>query len=79
MLKNRIVHSQADYIFLIIRKPNGWQPSRVDQVPPGGEVLAEHYVASYAEAQDDLLRCNKLAMDRDLDQWGVILAPSGGL
>ena len=79
MIKNRIVQLQADYIFLIVRKPNGWQPTGVDEVPRGGEILSEQYVASYAEAYDDLVRCNKLALERDLNKWAVILAPSGGL
>jgi len=79
MLKNRIAHSQTDYLFLIIRKPRGWQPSSIADVPSGGEVLSEHFVASYAEAHEDLVRCNELAMSRDLHRWAVIQAPCGGL
>jgi hypothetical protein len=79
MIKNRIVQLQADYVFRVIRKPAGWQPCRFDQFPSGGEVIAECYVASYAEAYDDMVRCNRLALDRDLDQWAIIQAPCGGL
>ena len=79
MIKNRIVSTHADYIFVIVRKPNGWQASRIDEVPRGCEILSEQYVASYAEAYDDLVRCNRLSMERDLDQWAVIQAPSGCL
>ena len=79
MLQNRIVNSQADYLFLIVRKPEGWEPSRIEEVPRGGKVLSQQFVASYAEAYDDLVRCNKLALDRGLDKWAVIQALGGYL
>lgn len=79
MIKNRIVPTHADYIFLIVRKPLGWQPTTVDEVPPGGEPLEKQYVASYAEAHDDLVRCNQLSQDWGLDKWAVIQAPNGQL
>lgn len=79
MLKNRIVDAQTDYLFLVIRRPPGWQPRSIHDAPEGGEVLSEHCVASYAEALDDLVRCNELAIRGNLDRWAVIQAPSGGL
>lgn len=79
MIKNRIVQSQADYLFLILRKPEGWEPTRLDQVPPSGEILSEHYVASYAEAYDDMIRCNRIALERNLDKWSVIQHSGGSL
>ncbi|MFT5523623.1 MAG: hypothetical protein ACI9G1_002860 [Pirellulaceae bacterium] len=79
MIRNRVFHQHADFIFLVIRKPDGWEPTQFDDVPPRGEVLSEDFVASHAEAHDDLQRCNQLALDLKLDKWAVIQAPSGGL
>jgi hypothetical protein len=84
MITNRIVHLQADYIFRIIRKPNGWRPHQFDQAPSTGhllacEIISEDFVASYAEARDDLMRFNGQVLTHGLDQWAMIVAPSGGL
>jgi len=79
MIKNRVFQAHGDFVFLIIRKPENWEPTQVDQAPPGGEILSKHYVASYAEAHDDLQRCNQIALDGKLDTWAVIQPPSGGL
>ncbi len=79
MIKNRMIRTQPDYIFLIVRKPDGWTPTSVDDVPMDQEIVSHQYVASYAEAYDDLLRCNRLSLKRNLDQWAVIQAPGGTL
>lgn len=79
MIKNRIAHLQPDYIFAIVIKPAGWEPTRFDEVPPGGKIASKDLVASYEEANDDLVRCNKASLDCALDTWAVILSPEGGL
>jgi hypothetical protein len=72
MFENRFEFSQPDYIFVVIRKPQGWRPSNYFDVPPSGRVLSKSRVASYAEAHDDLVRCNRLSLHRSLDRWAVI-------
>lgn len=42
------------------------------------ELYEKTPVASYAEAYDDLVRCNRLAIRQNLDRWAVILSPSAG-
>ena len=79
MLKNRFVYTQPDYILSIVEKPAGWRPGRIDEAPCDAKVLTQHSVASYAEAYDDLVRCNRLALKHNLDRWAVIHAPSSGL
>jgi hypothetical protein len=70
--KNRISQLQPDYIFLIVRKPKGWKPRNYFDVPPSGTVVSRISVASYAEAHDDLVRCNRLSLHKSLDMWAVI-------
>jgi len=79
MIKNRIANLQPDYIFAIIDKPEGWEPKRIDEIPPEGKIVVKEYVASYEEALDDLVRCNKLSLARGLDTWAMVLSPGGGL
>jgi hypothetical protein len=74
MSNNRITQGQPDYIFLIVRKPSGWRPRNYFDVPPRGEIVSKTYVASYAEAHDDLKRCNRLSLHHSLDTWAVIQA-----
>ena len=74
---NRLMQNQPDYIFAMIRTPPDWTPGGVDDVPPGGEVLTVDHVASFEEAHDDLVRSNKLAMERKLNKWAVIQSPGG--
>ena len=76
---NRIRHNQADYLLVIVRKPEGWSPSSLEDVPDQSHILSVAPVASFAEAKDDLLRCNRLVLDRKLDKWAVIHSPSGDL
>lgn len=74
--KNRLEQAHADYVFIIVRRPAGWQPRAVDDVPPESKILQREYVASYEEAHDDLVRCNQYALGQELDEWAVILHPS---
>ena len=77
--KHRIALLQADYLFMIVRRPTGWEPSKPDDTPPEGAVLSVDYVASYDEAREDMLRCNQLAMRQGLDKWAVVQSPGGDL
>lgn len=61
-----------DYYLLIVRKPKGWRPKNYFEVPPSGEIVSKQVVASYSEAHDDLVRCNRLALAHSLDVWAVI-------
>ena len=74
MFQNRITQGQPDYLFLIVRRPHGWRPRNYFDVPPHGEVVSKDYVASYAEAHDDLQRCNRWSLHNSLDTWAVVQA-----
>ena len=78
-IKNRITTARTDYLFKIVRRPQGWQPGTVDDIPPGGEVLSVDYVASFDEARDDMLRCNGLSLEKNLDKWAVVQSAAGEL
>ena len=67
-----IEHFRPDYYLVLIKKPNGWRPKNHFEVPVGGQVISRDVVASYSEAHDDLVRCNRLALQQDLDTWAVI-------
>lgn len=77
MITNRIANLQADYVLAIVYKPSHWQPTDIDDVPPSGELVCKEYVASFEEVFDDLVRCNKLSIERNLDTWAVIQSPGG--
>jgi hypothetical protein len=77
--RNRLANYQPDYLFTIVRKPLGWHPKDLDDIPPSGEILSLDYVPSYTEAYDDLLRCNQLALEQNLGKWAVIQCPDGNL
>lgn len=79
MSQNRVTQGQPDYIFLIVRKPNGWRPRNYFEKPPHGEIVSKTYVASYEEAHDDLQRCNNLALYHSLDTWAVVHAAEAEL
>ena len=79
MTRNRLTEGQPDYVFLIIRKPDGWRPRNYFDTPPRGEVVSKAYVASYEEAHDDLKRCNRLSLYNSLDTWAVIQAVEADL
>lgn len=72
MSENRLTSTKPDFVFTIIRKPEGWRPRNYFDKPPYGRVLSKSLVASYEEAHDDLVRCNRLALHQALDTWAVI-------
>ena len=78
-IKNRISQTQPDYIFLIVRKPKDWKPRNYFDVPPSGTVVSRVLVASYPEAHDDLVRCNRLSLHNSLETWAVIQSPGSEL
>lgn len=72
MEKNRLKSSGPDFVFTIIRKPENWRPRNYFDKPPHGRVVSKTLVASYEEAHDDLVRCNRLSLYESLDTWAVI-------
>jgi hypothetical protein len=76
MMTNRfsspMIQPQADYLLTIVRRPPGWLPESVDSVPHHGDVLDEHLVASFAEAKEDMLRCNEIALRCNIDKWAIV-------
>ena len=78
-MANRITENQPDYVLSIVRKPTDWRPRNYFDVPPSGKVLSQHLVASYPEAHDDLVRCNRLSLHQSLDTWAVIHATDAEL
>ena len=77
--KNRLASAQADYLFIILRRPRGWRPKGPEDVPPGGEVISVDCVASLDEGLDDLTRCNTLALKHKLNRWAVLHSGGGQL
>ena len=77
MFHNRL-KVQPDFIFSIVRVPRSWKPEAVYDVPPRGKIVSQTPVASFDEAQDDLLRCNQLAMKNGLREWAVIQSAEAG-
>ncbi|MFK7765700.1 MAG: hypothetical protein AB8B55_00560 [Mariniblastus sp.] len=76
---NRISHNQPDYVFVVVKKPKGWRPRNYFDVPPSGKVVSQALVASYPEAHDDLVRCNRHSLQNSLDTWAVIQHSESGL
>ena len=77
--KNRILLNQPDYLFVLVRRPADWRPKTLEDVPPSGEPLSRTPVASYAEALDDLLRSNRLALKSRSLVWATIESPGADL
>ena len=73
-MTNRFTHGQPDYLFLIVRTPKGWRPKNYFDVPVNYEILSTTFVASYAEAHDDLKRCNRHALQNSIGQWAIVQA-----
>merc|ERR1712023_223812 len=71
MLQNRL-HITQDFILTIVRLPVSWRPYALYDVPVSGEILSRTPVASYEEAHDDLLRCNRHALKTGSRVWAVI-------
>lgn len=69
---NRFSLNRPDYILTLVEKPAGWKPRNYFEKPRQAVVVSRHLVASYAEAHDDLVRCNRLALRHSLGQWAVI-------
>jgi hypothetical protein len=76
---NRITQGQPDYIFVVVKKPTNWRPRNYFDVPPNGIVVSKSPVASYPEAHDDLVRCNRLSLRNSLDTWAVIQSVDASL
>ena len=72
MPENRLTLSQPDFVLTIVRKPDGWRARNYFDKPPYGRVISKSLVASYDEAHEDLVRCNRLSLHRLLDTWAVI-------
>ncbi len=72
MIENRLKTSRPDFVFTIVRRPESWRPRNYFDKPPYGRVVSKSLVASYEEAHDDLVRCNRLSLHHSLDTWAVI-------
>lgn len=69
---------QPDFIFSIVIAPKDWRPENVFDIPPTGKVVSRVPVASFDEAHDDLIRCNKIAIRRQLREWAMIETAGAG-
>ncbi len=80
MMDNRLRMQQPDYLLIIVRRPNGFRPRNHFEEPSPGrlEVVEITKVASYEEAYEDLVRCNRLSLHRSLDTWALIQKASAG-
>ena len=72
MIRNRLTQLQPDYLLTIVARPRDWRPTHLADAPIGAEQLSTTPVASFEEAHDDLVRCNRLAIKHQLNQWAVI-------
>jgi hypothetical protein len=78
-ITNQMIQPHADYILAIVRRPPGWHPESLDSVPLNGDVLVEHLVASFAEAKEDMVRCNQIALRCNIDKWAVVKHPGSDI
>ncbi len=69
---NRFPLNRPDYILTLVEKPMGWKPRNYFEKPRQAVILSRQPVASYEEAHDDLVRCNRLALRHSLGQWALI-------
>lgn len=72
MTRNRLTQTQPDYLLMIVHRPRDWCPTHLADAPIGAEPISTALVASFEEAHDDLVRCNRLAIKHRLNQWAVI-------
>jgi len=72
MSTNRLSSSQPDFILTVVRRPENFRPRNYFDKPQTGIVVSRSRCASYEEAHDDLVRCNRLSMYQSLDTWAVI-------
>jgi hypothetical protein len=65
---------RPDYFLVLVKRPQGWRPKNTFEVPnyQFQHVISRSVVASYSEAHDDLVRCNRISLQNDLDTWAVI-------
>jgi hypothetical protein len=63
---------QPDYLFSMVVLPDDWNPRSVYDVPPRGILVSRVPVASFEEALHDLIRSNKISLQRGLREWAVI-------
>ncbi len=63
---------QPDFVFTLVKVPADWEPQSIDDLPTRGEVVSQMRVASFEEAYEDLLRCNRFSMDRSLGVWAIV-------
>ena len=77
--KNRVFRNQPDYLFVLVRRPPDWQPSGLQDEPPPSPAVRVNAVASYAEAVDDVVRTNELALKTGSPLWAKIEAPCAEL
>ena len=64
-----------DYKLLIVKRPKNWRPRNHFEAPIKSVIVKEFDVASYEEAQEDVVRCNELSLSQDLSLWAVIQSP----
>jgi hypothetical protein len=69
---NRFPLNRPDHILTLVEKPMGWKPRNYFEKPRQAVILSRQPVASYEEAHDDLVRCNRLALRHSLSQWAII-------
>jgi len=67
-----IEQHRPDFFLVVVKKPEGWRPKNHFEVPLYGEVISRAVVASYSEAHDDLVRCNRISLQQGLDTWAII-------
>ncbi len=75
----RICVLQPDYLLSIVEKPNNWTPESLLATPPVLKTLRSFPVASYSEALDDVLRCNRYSLELNLRYWAIVQSTEAGL
>lgn len=78
-INNRIAGLQADFLFMIVKRPRGWRPQSPLETPPVVEPLSVDYVASFDEAREEMIRCNTLAIKHNLAKWAVVESVGGNI
>ena len=73
MSENRLTSTKPDFVFTIIRKPEGWTATQLfRQASFYGRGSSKSLVASYEEHHDHLVHCNRFALHQALDTWAII-------
>ena len=63
---------QPDYLLYIVLKPRDWRPNSLTAIPPFPIILRSYRIASFDEAIDDVLKCNRHSMEHSLDTWAIV-------